>query len=291
MISEDQTSVANLYPQMVSGGRYTVLEKPCTLEDILNILKDFTKDKSPGPDGWTMEFFLHYFELVGDDLLGMVEESRQNGEVIKSLNSTFIVLIPKANNPASFGDYRPISLCNLCYKIIAKLLANRLRSILSKGLAEEQLGFLHGRQILDAVGTTQECLHNIKSKNHKALILKLDLRKAYDLINWEFLRMILIKSGFGLATTSWIMSCVTSVSYAVLINGEPSPFFQRGKGLRQGCPLSPLLFILVMESLSILIRKEKEVGSLTGIKVSRITKILHLLFVDDVLIMSKACLS
>jgi hypothetical protein len=84
------------------------------------------------------------------------------------------------------------------------------------------------------------------------------------------------------------MSCVTSVSYVVLINGEPSSFFQRGKGLRQGCPLSPLLFILVMESLSILIRKEKEAGTLTGIKVSRITKILHLLFVDDVLIMSRA---
>jgi hypothetical protein len=103
--------------------------------------------------------------------------------------------------------------------------------------------------------------------------------------------MILIKSGFGLALTNWIMSCVTSVSYAVLINGEPSPFFQRGKGLRQGFPLSSLLFILVMEGLSILIKKEKEAGLLTGIKVSRITNILHLLFVDDVLIMTRACLA
>jgi hypothetical protein len=178
----------------------------------------------------------------------------------------------------------------LCYKIIAKLVANRLRPILSKGLAEEQLGFLHGRQILDVVGMKQECLHNIKDKKYKALILKLDLRKAYDMISWEFLRMILIKSGFGLATTRWIMSCVKSVSYVVLINGEPSQFFQRGKGLRQGCPLSPLIFILVMESLSILFQKEKEVGTLTGIKISTITKILHLLFVDDVLILTKACL-
>jgi hypothetical protein len=84
-----------------------LMEKPCTLEDIESILKGFTKDKIPGPDGWTVEFFLHFFELVGDDLLGMVEESRLNGEVIKSLNSTFIVLIPKENNPANFRGLPP----------------------------------------------------------------------------------------------------------------------------------------------------------------------------------------
>jgi hypothetical protein len=139
----------------------------------------------------------------------MVEESRINGEVIKSLNATFLVLIPKANKPTSFGDFGPISLCNLCYKIIEKLLANMLSPILSKGLVEEQFGFLQGRQILDTVGTTQECLHSIKKKNQQALILKLDLKKAYDLINWKFLRMILIKMGFVLSGTNWIMSCVT----------------------------------------------------------------------------------
>jgi hypothetical protein len=80
---------------MVTEEDNHILEKPCSLEDIQNILKGFTKDKIPGPDGWTVEFFLHYFELVGGDLLGMVEESRQNGDVIKSLNSTFLVLIPK----------------------------------------------------------------------------------------------------------------------------------------------------------------------------------------------------
>jgi hypothetical protein len=84
------------------------------------------------------------------------------------------------------------------------------------------------------------------------------------------------------------MSCVTTISYAILVNGEPSDFFQRGKGLRQGFPLSTLLFILVMEGLSILLKKEKEVGKLFGVKVARITHILHLLFIDDVLILSRA---
>jgi hypothetical protein len=149
---------------------------------------------------------------------------------------------------------------------------------------------LQGRQILDAIGTAQECLHSIKKKNLKALILKLDLKKDYDCINWDFLRLILIQSSFGSMVTNWLMSCVISATYAVLINGKPSSFFQRGRGLRQGCPLSPLLFILVMEGLSILLKKGQEEGKLSGVKVSRIVKILHLFFIDDVLIMSRASL-
>jgi hypothetical protein len=110
----------------------------------------------------------------------------------------------------------------------------------------------------------------------KALILKLDLKKAYDCINWDFLRLILLQSGFSLQTTNWILSCVISAKFAVLINGETSPFFQSGRGLRQGCPLSPLLFILVMEGLSLMLKKGQDEGKLSGVKVSRIVKILHL---------------
>jgi hypothetical protein len=120
------------------------------------------------------------------------------------------------------------------------------------------------------------------------MILKLDLKKAYDCINWDFLRLTLLQSGFGLPTTNWIMSCVNSATYAILINGESTNFFQSGRGLRQGCPLSPLLFILVMEGLNLSLKKGQAEGKLTEIKVSRLIKILHLLFVDDVLIMTKA---
>jgi hypothetical protein len=174
--------------------------------------------------------------------------------------------------------------------LIAKVIANRVKPILSRALSSEQLGFLKGRQILDAIGTAQECLHSIKVKKLKALILKLDLKKAYDCVNWDFLRLILVQTGFSLSSTNWIMSCVVSSSFVVLINGETSPFFQSERGLRQGCPLSPLLFILVMESISLLLKKGQSEGSLTGVKVSRIIKILHLIFVDDILIMTKASL-
>jgi hypothetical protein len=130
-----------------------------------------------------------------------------------------------------------------------------------------------------------------KRKKNKSLILKLDLRKAYDCVDWDFLLLILNQVGFGTQMIRWIMSCVTSPSYAVLINGEVTDFFKSERGLRQGCPLSPLLFILVMEALSLLLNKSKLENKLSGVKVSNLIRILHLLFVDDVLILSKADLT
>jgi hypothetical protein len=170
------------------------------------------------------------------------------------------------------------------------VIANRIKPILSRELSSEQLGFLKGRQILDAIGTTQECLHIIKARKQQALILKLDLKKAYDCVSWDFLCLILVQTGFNIHSINWIMSCVVSSSFVVLINGESSPFFNSERGLRQGCPLSPFLFILVMESISLLLKKGQVEGSLTGVKVSRVIRVLHLIFVDDVLIMTKASL-
>lgn len=155
-----------------------------------------------------MEFFIFFFDLIAKDLLEAIEETCIKGEVIKSLNSTFIALIPKVNGLANFGDFWSIALCNFCYKVISKIIANRLRPILSRALSEEQFGFLKGRQINEASGIAQECLHNIKEKKLQALILEIDLRKAYDCISWDFLRLVLLQCGFGLLTTNWIMGCV-----------------------------------------------------------------------------------
>jgi hypothetical protein len=198
-----------------------------TKQEILDILKLFAVDKSPGPDGWTVEFYTKFFDVVSDDLVDLVEDTRTRGRIKSSLNSTFLALIPKENNPRTFGDYRPIALCNLCYKLISKVIANRIKPILSRELSCEQLGFLKGRQILDAIGTTQECIHSIKARKQKSLILKLDLRKAYDCVNWDFLRMILVQTGFSVHSINWIMSCVVSSSFSVLINGEASPGIQK----------------------------------------------------------------
>jgi hypothetical protein len=151
----DQVKVAEIFPKMVTEIEAKNLFRPVGLEELRKVLKKFKVDKSPGPDGWTVEFFVHFFDLVGEDLLNMVEETRQKGKILGGLNSTFIALIPKVNKPLSFGDYRPISLCNLCYKIISKIIANRIKPFLSSMISEEQLSFLKGHHIQDAIGTVQ----------------------------------------------------------------------------------------------------------------------------------------
>ena len=173
-----------------------------SLAEIHSTLKAFEHSKSPGPDGWTVEFFLHFFDLVGPELLAMVEDSRIHGYVCGSLNSTFVALIPKSDKPTTFAGYRPISLCNLIYKIITKIISSRLKKGLSLGISEEQFGFLENRQIADAIAIAQETLHSIKVKNKKALVLKLDLIKAYDRVDWGFLRLVLLQVGIPLHTTN-----------------------------------------------------------------------------------------
>jgi len=140
----EQFQLVDLYPWMVSYDESNSLLNPMTLEELKQVLFKFKKEKSPGPDGWSSEFFTFFFDIVGEDLLDMVEEARRFGVMVSSLNSTFITLILKANKPITFDDFQLISLCNLCYKIISKIIANRIKPVLSKFRSSEQLGFLQG---------------------------------------------------------------------------------------------------------------------------------------------------
>ena len=105
------------------------------MAELKSILFHCKREKSPGPDDWSVDFFIYFFDLVGEDLLAMVEESRILGKIIGGLNSTFLMLIPKVSNPKTFEDFRPISLCNLCYKLISKIIANHIKNFLSKSLS------------------------------------------------------------------------------------------------------------------------------------------------------------
>jgi hypothetical protein len=116
------------------------------------------------------------------------------------------------------------------------------------------------------------------------VVVKIDLSKAYDRVNWLYIRMMLIHLGFGVAFTNWVMGCLTTVSFSILINGSASSFFKVDRGVRQGCPLSPLLFLLVVECLSRFLNEAKTTGNFRGIKISPGLHISHLLFVDDILI-------
>jgi hypothetical protein len=159
--------VANLYPKMLDINEAEELYKHVTLTELEAILKMFKKEKSSGPDGWSVELYLHFFEIMGEDILDLVEETRTSGCINGRINSTFIAMIPKRNKPNHFGDYRPIYLCILVYKVISKVITNMIKPFLSRFLLEEQLGFLGGRQIQDVIGTAHECIHGIKKKKKK----------------------------------------------------------------------------------------------------------------------------
>jgi hypothetical protein len=213
-----------------------------------------------------------------------VEEYRQNGRNHEPLNATFISLIPKSDNPDTFDEFRPISLYNCIYKIISKVISLRLKDTLSRHISGEQFGFLKGRLIHEAIRVAQEGLHNMKLKKLKGTAIKINLSKAFDRVNWLYIHMLFIHLWFGVAFTNWIMACLSLVSFSLLMNGSTTPFFKAERGLRQGCPLSPLLFLLVVECLSHYLNEAKSVGISRGIKISQGLYISHLLFVDEILI-------
>ena len=155
---------------------------------------------------------------------------------------------------------------------------------MSEHISGEQFGFLKGRQIHEAVGVAREGLHSMKSRNLKGAILKIYLSKAYDKVSWLYICMLLTHLGFCIGFIRWVMSCITIVSFSVMVNGATSPFFHAERGLRQGCSLSPLLFLQVVEGLSRAIKEATMQGPLVGIQISHILSLTHLLFVDDILI-------
>ena len=142
---EEVTRLSHMFPRFVDEEDNRDLLKELTEEELKDVLGSFQKDKSPGPDGWTIDFFLGLFDFLGRDLLKVVEDSRLAGWIPASFNSTFIALIPKSDNATSLNDFRLISLCNCVYKIISKVIALRLKTILSAHVSAEQFGFLEGR--------------------------------------------------------------------------------------------------------------------------------------------------
>jgi hypothetical protein len=173
------------------------------------------------------------------------------------------------------------------YKIIAKVLANRLKSVLEKVISKSQSAFIKGRQILDPILIANECLDSRLRSGDPGVICKMDLEKTYDHVNWDFLLYMLKRCSFGGKWCSWIAHCISSMLFSVLVNGSSNGFFSSSRGLRQRDPLSVLLFVFVMEALSRMISVVGSGGLLEGFKVGNATY-SHLLFADDTLIFCNA---
>lgn len=237
-----------------------------------------------------MDFSIHFYricwELIKPDLLRMIRGFMRKAKVGGEINSTFLTLIPKEENLGSFDRYRPISLCNSSYKIVAKLLANRIKPLLQKLISPAQGGFVKGRHILDNVIQVQEALHSSHSRKEQGMFIKLDMCNAFDRVNCSFLYRVLSSFGFTQDFINLIKACLEKIWIAPMVNGRPADFFLATRGLRQGCPLSPFLYILMANSLSRKMTLEKKNGSIPGIKIVKgIAPVNHALFDDDSLLL------
>lgn len=163
------------------------------------------------------------------------------------LNKTYIALIPKKSGANRMGDFRPISLCNVVYKLVSKVLANKLKVFLDSIISVNQSAFTPERLITDNILVAFEVFHYMKNLNKAEgfMAMKLDMSKAYDRIEWCFLEAILEKLGFDALWRRNVMDCVTTVTFYVLVNGRPTEEFSPRRGIRQGDPISPYLFIYV----------------------------------------------
>lgn len=273
------------------GGAQAIahLEGEFTEEEISHVIMTCEGNKAPGPDGFNLAFFKKCWNIVKSDVVNFMCEFHRNACFVGGINSSFIALIPKSDSPSSLNDYRPISLIGSLYKILAKVLSNRLKLVMPRIIGEVQSAFVGGQNILDGVLIANEIVDVWRKSKSKGLILKLDFKKAFDSVNWAFLFSMLSNFGFGNKWIKWIKACVSSAKISVLVNGSPTPEFHPQRGLRQGDPLSPFLFNIVAEALNILLSKAKELGLLKGAQVgSSGFSISHLQFADDTILFCEA---
>jgi len=272
----------------ISEAESTWLEREFEEEEIFSVIKSCAPDKAPGPDGFTMAFFQHAWEIIKYEIIKALRHYHQHCHMVKSVNATFISLIPKKKGAIELRDYRPISLISSIYKITSKLLANRLKTVIGKLVSGSQNAFVRGRQISDAALIANEALDWKIKSGEPGLLVKLDIEKAFDKVSWSYLLTILRQMGFGERWIRWMKFSITTVKYSILVNRSPVGFFPPQRGIRQGDPISPFLFILAMEGLSKMIQKASSLHWIEPFKIGRDptsqANVSHLLYADDTLI-------
>ncbi|GKV07275.1 hypothetical protein SLEP1_g19071 [Rubroshorea leprosula] len=273
----------------ISAEQREWLERPFSIEEIEEGLHSCDGSKAPGPDGFNFNFIKFAWSSLKDDFVNFMCEFHQHGRLVKGLNSSFLALIPKKLNPLQFKEYRPISLLGCLYKLLAKVLANRLKMVMSDIISDSQSAFVGGRQLVDSVLILNEVVHEVKSRKQQSFMFKADFEKAYDCVDWGFLDWMMDSMGFGDKWRKWIRECLSTARISVLINGSPTKEFSVSKGLRQGDPLSPFLFLLVGEGLCGLVKKAECEGMLRGVEIGRGGVVLSLLqFADDTVFIGTA---
>ena len=210
------------------------------------MLNQMHPTKTPEPDDMSVIFFQNYWTIVGNDVICMILNFLNSNMSMTEINKTNITLVPKIKNPTKMTDFRPISLCNVIYKLISKVLANHLKVIIPYIISENQSTFLSGRLITDNVFVAFELMHYLEHKKEGKdgfAAIKLDMSKVYDRLEWGFIKLVMIKMGFHEKWVELIMHCITSVSYSILVNGV---------AYGNIIPTSPYIFLLCVDGFPLL---------------------------------------
>lgn len=256
------------------------LDGPLTLNELKGALMSMQNGKSPGPDGFPAEFFKTFLDSLSPLLLNMFNESLQTGTLPPSLRqATISLILKKDKDPRYCKNYRPISLLCADVKLLAKVLARRLESVLPTVVATDQTGFVKDRHSFHNVRRFFNILYSPSTSNTPELVISMDAEKAFDRVEWPYLFYALVQFGFGNTFISWIRLLYTSPLASVHTNNDYSDYFPLSRGTRQGCPLSPLLFAIAIEPLAVALRSSEMFGISRGGSVHKLS-----LYADDLLL-------
>ncbi|KAK6146582.1 hypothetical protein DH2020_020451 [Rehmannia glutinosa] len=276
----------------VTASMNTQMTQPYSANEVRKALKEMHPFKSPGPDGMSPVFYQKFWHIVGNDVTNTVLNFLNNLDISHISNFTHIVLIPKLKKADILTQFRPISLCNVVYKLASKCIANRIQYFLPDIISESQSAFIPGRLITDNILLAYETHHFMRSKTSSSrglMSVKLDMSKAFDRVEWPFLLAVLKALGFDDAVIHLIHLCISSTAFSFLLNGKEFGNLTPHRGIRQGDPLSPYLFIFCSEVFSCLLQDLQLSGKIHGVSVCKqAPHISHLFFADDTLLFGHA---
>ncbi|KAK1291957.1 hypothetical protein QJS10_CPB17g01537 [Acorus calamus] len=271
--------------KQVHGESQEHLEEPFSEEEIKRACFDTDGDKAPGPDGFGLQFYHRLWEMVRSDVLGVFDDYFDNGTGMGCINASTIVLLKKKEGAVRIEDFMPICLLNGCYLLLAKVLANRLRSACEEIIDQSQLAFLPDRSILEGFTITQELVAALHLDSRSGVLLKLDFLRAYDNVDFPFLLHLMQLHGFNERWCRMNEQCIGTARASITVNGEPFGFFPLNKGLRQGNPMSPVLFSLVANAFCLMCKAAASEEWIKGLSICPgCTKIHIAQYTDDTML-------
>ena len=259
------------------------LLKPLTPDEVTTTMKQLLAGKAPGVDSVPGEFYQELWEDIEFDVFNFVSETIQEAAIHEELNISKIALLPKSEDRQKIQNFRPISLLNTLYKVVAKVYANRMKPILHHWILPSQTGFVPNRCILDNIFLAFEAIEWALENQQNLSMLLLDFEKAYDRVSWTFLKRTMERMGFSMTWINQVMSLNMNAAAAIIVNGEQTRTFKLQRSVRQGCPLAPYLFLLTVDVLGQMLQHPE--SGVKGLRLPDKSTITNQMFADDTLLL------